>query len=69
MSDISNQNAERMIAEAKRFQSEVIELRQDIIKQNAKIATLTIEVADLKQAQIMATVQSQIALTGRGGTG
>ena len=69
MSDISNQNAERMIAETKRMQALVSDLRGELDRVNQKVSTLTLEVADLKKAQIMATVQAQMADKGHGGTG
>jgi hypothetical protein len=68
MSDISNQNAERMVAESRRMYEVVDQLKYMLTQQNQKITTLSIEVAELKKAQIMATVNAQIAARGHGGT-
>jgi hypothetical protein len=68
MSDNEKRNTEIMIAETQRQQKAVAELTRMVVDQNAKIATLTGEVAELKKAQIMASVQAQQALTGSGGT-
>jgi hypothetical protein len=68
MSDISNQNAERMIAESRRMYEAVDKLTEMVVKQNHKICTLSIEMAELKKAQIMATVTAQFAARGHGGT-
>lgn len=68
MSDLARRNTEAMISAAKRFSAEVCELREMIVAQNAKITTLAQELAALKQAQVMATVQAQLAEKGHGGT-
>ena len=68
MSDISDQNAKRMIAESKRMHKAVEILQEMLIQQNGKITTLTLELAELKKAQVMASVQSQMAAKGHGGT-
>ncbi len=68
MSDLLKRNTGIMIAEAKRMQEQVSELRGMIEAQNSKITTLSNEIAVLKQAQIMASINAQIALTGNGGT-
>jgi hypothetical protein len=68
MSDNEKRNVEIMIEETKRQQVAVGELTRMVVDQNAKIASLTDAVADLKQAQIMASVRAQQDLTGHGGT-
>lgn len=69
MSDISEANAQRMMLESKRMHAAVEKLTGMIQQQNLKIMTLTNEMASLKKAQIMATVNAQIAARGNGGTG
>ena len=68
MSDVSNQNAERMLQETRRMQASVQGLTRKLDDQNAKIATLSNEVASLKRDQVMATVAAQLTLKGHGGT-
>jgi hypothetical protein len=68
MSDISNQNALRMIAESKRMHAAVEDLKRIVILQNQKITTLTDEMAGLKKAHILASVAAQMEARGHGGT-
>lgn len=68
MSSINERNAEIMIAETKRQQAAVSELRLMVVEQNAKIATLSGEIAQLKQQAIMRAVSERVSATGHGGT-
>jgi uncharacterized coiled-coil DUF342 family protein len=68
MSDLARRNTEMMIAEARRMHTEVEELREMIKAQNLKITTLTNELAEVKKAQVIGSIQIQAALTGNGGT-
>jgi len=68
MSDLHKRNTEAMVSAAKRFQQDVADLKTMIVSLNAKVTTLTDEVASLKRQQIMDAVQRQIDETGHGGT-
>ena len=50
------------------MQASVQGLTRKLDDQNAKIATLSNEVASLKRDQVMATVAAQLTLKGHGGT-
>ena len=68
MSDLQRKNAEAMVAESRRLQRMVEDLSRRVVAQDAKISTLSAEVASLKRAQVLASIQAQKALLGHGGT-
>lgn len=68
MSDLANRNALAAQATLERVSAQYCELKNMVTAQNAKIQTLTVELAKLKQKQIMAAVEAQVAERGHGGT-
>ena len=68
MSDLQKKNVEAMISTANRFDQNVAELRLQITALNAKVSSLTNEVASIKKENIMAAVKARMDATGHGGT-
>lgn len=68
MSDLQARNAKAMMSHIEALNARLDEVLKTIVLQNAKIASLTNELASLKKKQVLDAIQRQLEEKGHGGT-
>ncbi len=68
MSDLHKRNTEAMISHSKNVSEQLHALKEEVVKLNAKVQSITAELDSIKKKAVMDAVRSQLDQTGHGGT-
>jgi len=68
MSDLHKRNTDAMISHSKNVSEQLHALKEEVVRLNAKVQSITTELESIKKKAIMGAVKDQIEQTGHGGT-